>query len=146
MRYQGVSRAFWYPAPVLGFSADVFPVRERARGVSRPAVGTMTGRTPAAVLPPHEQHLTGLTLRRQSPGPGLTTATWRCRENFSQWKCSFLWKLRYHLLKGSRQHQIAVVRQGPGAYFNVKGLFPRYRNSHYKDKTVSWPKRPVLSL
>ena len=43
----------------------------------------------------------------------LTTATWRCRKNFSQWELSFLWKLRCHWLKGLRQRQIAVVRQGP---------------------------------
>ena len=46
-------------------------------------------------------------------GPYLTTATWRCRENFSQWERSFLWKLRCHWLKGLRQRKIAVVRQGP---------------------------------
>ena len=43
----------------------------------------------------------------------LTTATWRCRKNFSQWELSFLWKLRCHWLKGLRQRQIPVVRQGP---------------------------------
>ena len=47
-------------------------------------------------------------------GPCLTTATWRCRKNFSQWERSFLWKLRFHWLKGLRQRQIAVVRQGSG--------------------------------
>ena len=49
----------------------------------------------------------------QWPGPCLTTATWRCRKNFSQWECSFHWKLRYHWLEFLRQRQIAVVRQGP---------------------------------
>ena len=49
-----------------------------------------------------------------APGPCLTTATWCCRKNFSQWECSFLWKLRCHWLKGLRQRQIAVVRQRPG--------------------------------
>ena len=49
------------------------------------------------------------------PGPCLTTATWRCRKNFSQWECSFLWKLRCHWLEFLRQRQIAVVRQGPGS-------------------------------
>ena len=47
-------------------------------------------------------------------GPCLTTATWCCRKNFSQWERSFLWKLRYHWLKRLRQRQITVVRQGPG--------------------------------
>ena len=48
------------------------------------------------------------------PGPCFTTATWRCRKNFSQWERSFHWKLRRHWLKFLRQRQIAVVRQGPG--------------------------------
>ena len=46
-------------------------------------------------------------------GPCFTTATWRCRKNFSQWERSFRWKLRCHWLKGLRQRQIAVVRQDP---------------------------------
>ena len=44
---------------------------------------------------------------------GPVNSTWCCRKNFSQWQCSFLWKLRCHWLKGLWQHQIAVVRQGP---------------------------------
>ena len=48
------------------------------------------------------------------PGPCLTSATWRCRKNFSQWECSFHWKLRCHWLEFLQQRQIAVVRQGPG--------------------------------
>ena len=51
--------------------------------------------------------------RDAGPGPCLTTATWRCRKYFSQWERSFLWKLRCHWLKGLRQRQIAVVKQGP---------------------------------
>ena len=47
-------------------------------------------------------------------GPSLTTATCCCSKNFSQWKRSFLWKLRCHWLKGLRQHQSTVVRQSPG--------------------------------
>ena len=47
-------------------------------------------------------------------GPCLTTATWRCHNNFSRWGCSFLWKLRSHWLKDMRQRQIAEIRQGPG--------------------------------
>ena len=43
---------------------------------------------------------------------GLYT-TWRWRKNFRQWERSCLWKLRCHWLKGLRQCQIAVVRQGP---------------------------------
>ena len=46
-------------------------------------------------------------------GPVLLTATWRCRKNFSQWECSFHWKLRCHWLEFLRQRQIAVVRHGP---------------------------------
>ena len=53
-------------------------------------------------------------------GPCLTTATWRCRKNFSQWERSFLWKLCCHWLEGLRQRQITVVRQGPVLYhYNV---------------------------
>ena len=48
------------------------------------------------------------------PGPCFATATWRCHTNISQWERSFLWKLCCHWLKGLRQPQIAVVRQGPG--------------------------------
>ena len=45
------------------------------------------------------------------PGLCITTVTWRCHNNFSQWERSFHWKLRCHWLKGLRQRQIAV---GPG--------------------------------
>ena len=41
---------------------------------------------------------------------------WRCRKNFSQWECSFHWKLRCHWLEFLRQRQIAVVRQDPGLW------------------------------
>ena len=58
-------------------------------------------------------HFTGPPFR--GTGPCLTTATWRCRKNFSQWECSFHWKLRCHWLEFLRQRQIAVVRQGPGS-------------------------------
>ena len=47
-------------------------------------------------------------------GPCLTTATRRCRKNFSQWERSFHWKLRCHWLEFLRQRQIAAVTQGPG--------------------------------
>ena len=55
----------------------------------------------------------------QTPGPCLTTATWRCRKNFSQWERSFHWKLRCHWLEFLRQRQIAVVRQGPAFVIHV---------------------------
>ena len=58
----------------------------------------------------------GLQVR---PGPCLTTATCRCRKNFSQWECSFYWKLHCHWLEFLRQHQIAVVRQCPGPLFKT---------------------------
>ena len=51
-----------------------------------------------------------------TPAAGLITATWCCRNNFSQWERSFLWKLRCHWLKELRQRQIVVVRQGPAVY------------------------------
>ena len=41
--------------------------------------------------------------RCPGPGPCITTATWRCRNNFSQWGCSFHWKLRCHWLEFLRQ-------------------------------------------
>ena len=47
------------------------------------------------------------------PGPCLTTATWCCHKNFSQWEWSFHWKLRCHWLEFLQQRQIAVIRQGP---------------------------------
>ena len=34
-------------------------------------------------------------------------------QEFSQWECSFHWKLCWHWLEFLRQCQIAVVRQGP---------------------------------
>ena len=49
------------------------------------------------------------------PAPCLTTATWRCRNNSSQWQQSFQWKLSSHWLKFLRQHHFAEVRQGPGS-------------------------------
>ena len=49
----------------------------------------------------------------QGPGSCITTATWRCRNNFSQWERSFLGKLRCHWLKELWQRQIAVVRKSP---------------------------------
>ena len=63
------------------------------------------------------QCLSGFVNHDYSPRKGArpchTTATWRCRKNFSQWERSFLWKLRCHWVKGLRQRQIALVRQGP---------------------------------
>ena len=52
--------------------------------------------------------------RHTSPGPCLTTVTWRYRKNFREWERSCQRKLRYHWLKELRQRTIAVVRQGPG--------------------------------
>ena len=52
---------------------------------------------------------------KQCTGPCLTTATWCSHKNFSQWECSFHWKLRCHWLEFLWQRQIAVVRQGPVA-------------------------------
>ena len=69
---------------------------------------------------------TGLAGRwvQGSAGPCLTTVTWRCRKNFSQWERSFQRKLGCHWLKGLWQHQIAVVRQGLSAMSrnDVSGL------------------------
>ena len=48
------------------------------------------------------------------PGPCLTTTTWRCRKNSSQWK------LRCHRLEFLQQRQIAVVSQGPGPLFTKR--------------------------
>ena len=65
------------------------------------------------------------------PGPCLTTATWRCRKNFSQWECSFHWKLRCHWLEFLQQRQIAVVT-GPRVPFHkcyVKPIFAIFLNN-----------------
>ena len=62
------------------------------------------------------------------PGPSLTTATWRCRKNFSQWECSFHWKLCCHWLEFLRQRQIAVVGQGPGLC--LRQIWPRSMSPH----------------
>ena len=73
------------------------------------------------------------------PGPCLTTTTWSCHKNFSQWGRSFLWKLSCHWLKGLRQHQVDVVRQGPWGWFNIKMSSYQYRKSHCGDKTILRP-------
>ena len=65
---------------------------------------------------------------QKNPEPCLTTVTWRCCKNFSQWECRFLWKLHSHWLKGFWQKQIAVVRQGPVMHI-------LYQNRWYKQKT-----------
>ena len=70
------------------------------------------------------------------PGPCLTTATQCCHKNFSQWECSFLWKLHCQWLKFLWQRQIAVVRQGPGPFLNIKTIFPGYRDSHVEDNRL----------
>ena len=49
----------------------------------------------------------------RAAGPSLTTAIWRCRNPFSQWRRSFQRKLHSHWLKFLRQHHVAVVKQGP---------------------------------
>ena len=59
-------------------------------------------------------HICVWCLCHSRPGPCLTTATWRCRKNFSQWERSFHWKLHCHWLEFLRQRQIALVRQDPG--------------------------------
>ena len=51
-----------------------------------------------------------------TPNNTLSPATWRCRKNFSQWDCSFLWKLRCHWLKFLRRVAKTLVIQGPGSY------------------------------
>ena len=48
------------------------------------------------------------------PGPCITNVIATCRKNFSQWKSSFLWKLRYHWLKFLRRVAKTLVIQGPG--------------------------------
>ena len=65
----------------------------------------------------HVQTRADLPLMRPAWGPCLSTATWRCGKNFSQWECSFHWKLRCHWLEFLRQRQFAVVRQGPWICF-----------------------------
>ena len=43
-----------------------------------------------------------------------TVAICCCHKPFSQWECSFHWKLHCHWLKGLKHCQIIVVIQGPG--------------------------------
>ena len=52
-------------------------------------------------------------LLTKSPGTCITARIWWCRKSFSQWECSFHWKLHCHWLKGLWQCQIVVVIQGP---------------------------------
>ena len=52
-------------------------------------------------------------LLTKSPGTCITARIWWCRKTFSQWECSFNWKLHCHWLKVLRQCLIAVVIQGP---------------------------------
>ena len=47
--------------------------------------------------------------------PYIITVIWCCHKTFSQWDCSFHWKLCCHWLKGLWQCQIIVVVHGPGA-------------------------------
>ena len=58
------------------------------------------------------EHRRGKCVSQIWPGPRLTTATWRCRRNFSQWECSFRWKLRCHWLEFLRQRQVDSVVVG----------------------------------
>ena len=54
-------------------------------------------------------------------GPCITTAVWCSCKNFSQWQCSFRWKLRSHWLKLLWQHHVALVIQGPGSHTRLIG-------------------------
>ena len=49
-----------------------------------------------------------------SAGPCITNVIATRRKNFSQWKSSFLWKLRCHWLKFLRRVAKTLVIQGPG--------------------------------
>ena len=69
-------------------------------------------------------------------GPCFTTATWRCRKNFSQWKRSFLWKLCCHWLKRLRQRQIAVVKQGSGIGWNIAEFWQKYPATRFYDTVI----------
>ena len=44
--------------------------------------------------------------------PCITTVIWPCCKTFSQWQCSFHWKLHSHWLKGLQQCPITVVIHG----------------------------------
>ena len=54
----------------------------------------------------------------QGGGPTITSAIWNCCKTFSQWQCSFYWKLHCHCLKGLWQRQITLVIQGPRLHFS----------------------------
>ena len=44
---------------------------------------------------------------------------------------------RFHAI--SFQGLLYLSERAPGPCFNIKTIFSRYRDSHDKDKTVSWP-------
>ena len=67
-------------------------------------------------------------------GPCITTVTWCCRNNFSQWTYSFLLKLRWHWLKALRQHVIAVVRLGPASLANTDNEVTHMNNGLTNNK------------
>ena len=59
-----------------------------------------------------------------TPGPCITNVIATCRNNFSQWESSFLWKLRCHWLKFLRRVAKTSVIQGPVPY--IARLWWRY--------------------
>ena len=63
-----------------------------------------------------------------NPGPCLTTATWYCHKNFSQWECSFHWKLHCHWLEFLLQHQASdhCSKTGPSMPSVVSVIKPRH--------------------
>ena len=79
-------------------------------------------------------------LVKRFPGPCLTTATWCCRKNFSQYECSFHWKLCCHWLEFLRQRQIAVVSQGPD---DNKNWYVNYMHD-IKELVWSWSTTSLL--
>ena len=102
-------------AGVMSFTGQSTPPMVIATPSVKPEPETMTMFPPAPEVNTLISHqMLQLSSEKQSPGPCLTTATWRCRKNFSQWEGSFLWKLCCHWLKGLRQRQIAVLRQTQG--------------------------------
>ena len=82
----------------------------------------------------------------KGPGPCLINASWRCRDNFSQLERSFQRKLRCHWLKGLRQRQVVVVRQGP-VLQSIDVVFRIGLNKQFNKHSVCrWLETPCLPL
>ena len=77
------------------------PSSRRARSISCSQPPPHRGTKPV-LLRGHSTRTHG-GLAPRGAGICIITVTWHCSKTFSQWECSFLWKLRCHWLKVLRQ-------------------------------------------